>query len=100
MIAMQAHAQDEVNWLVIQGGGWGWGSVARNSHSVLFVSRAVASEAREEGLTSLIVSKVSASRRTTQGCTIYTWSTSLLMRDDAYLVFNLERVDLTVTVAV
>lgn len=50
MIAMQAHAQDKANWLVIQGGGWGGGgrdSLARNRHSVLFMSGAVASEAGE-----------------------------------------------------
>lgn len=75
---MQAHAQDEVNWLVI-GRVEGGDSLARSRHSVLVVlihlSRAVASEAGEYGLTSLIVPKVSTSRRTTQGCTIYIWST-------------------------
>lgn len=75
---MQAHAQDEMNWLVI-GGAEGGDSLARCRHSVLVtlihLSGAVASGAGEYGLTSLIVPKVSTSRRTTQGCTIYTWST-------------------------
>lgn len=70
---MQTHAEDEVNWLVMGGH-----SLARSRHSVLVVlihlSGVVASETGEYGLTSLIVPKVSTSRRTTQVCTIYLWS--------------------------
>ena len=75
---MQAHAQDEVNWLVI-GGLEDGDSLSRSRRSVLVVlihlSRVVVSGAGEYGLTSLIVPKVSTSRRTTQGCAIYIWST-------------------------
>ena len=71
---MQAHAQDEVNWLVI-GGLEDGDSLSRSRRSVLVVlihlSRVVVSGAGEYGLTSLIVPKVSTSRRTTQGCAIY-----------------------------
>lgn len=75
---MQAHAQDEVNWLII-GGLEDGDSLSRSRHSVLVMvihsSGAVVSRAGEYGLTSLIVPKVSTSRRTTQGCAIYIWST-------------------------
>lgn len=75
---MQAHAQDEVNWLVI-GGLEDDDSLSGSRHSVLVMlihlSVVVVGGAGEYGLTSLIVLKVSTSRRTTQGCAIYIWST-------------------------
>lgn len=36
MIAMQAHAQDKANWLVIQGGGVGVATVWRGTDTVSF----------------------------------------------------------------
>lgn len=83
---MQAHAQDEVNWLV--GGGLDGGdSLARSRRSVLAVlmhlSGAVAGEAGEYGLTSLIVS---TSKRTTQGCPIFIRSTLNVVLCLSYLL--------------
>jgi len=74
---MQAHAQVEVNWLFIggveRGRQFGEEQTQCPCRGFQFV-QAGASGVGEYGLTSLIVPKVSTSRRTTQGCAISIWS--------------------------
>lgn len=54
-------------------------------------------EQGEYGVSSLIVPKVSSSRRTTQGCAIYTWSTLNAGQCLPYLLITI-RVDMTIMV--
>lgn len=74
------YAGSRLSWseLAVYSGCWGWRQSGEEQtqcpcRAVRFV-RAGASGAGEYGLTSLIVPKVSTSRRTTQGCAISIWS--------------------------